>query len=230
MAAKILCGLACVALFGVSDAQTVQGVPAGTNILSGVYVQAGRRAGGANYAQVGVTSYHFDKPGDMYIHCCNQHQQWKLANGKEPPPRKTFLNPTWNQQTRTFSGTVDWTKDEHGHGSTNFEGDVKWEYTMVFNTAFTEITGGAVKMTTVTGRKISQPFTQRTKKTVTATCRTTTTTTTVATTTSTTTTATVTTTTTALAEITLVRVKQKSSGLKNTFLNMYSTFDPNKFK
>ena len=34
----------------------------------------------------------------------------------------------------------------------------------------------------------------------------------------------------ALAEITLVRVKQKSSGLKNTFLNMYSTFDPNKFK
>ena len=57
---------------------------------------------------VGVASYHFDSPGNIYISYEHAPPQWRLDNGDSPPMRKPFLEPAYNTDTRTFTGIIDW--------------------------------------------------------------------------------------------------------------------------
>ena len=59
-------------------------------------------------APEGAASYHFDGPADCYIHYCTamdpEMSAWATDDGKELPLRKTFLNPSFNSESRVFTG------------------------------------------------------------------------------------------------------------------------------
>ena len=86
---------------------------------------------------VGVASYHFESPDECYISYEHAPEQWKLGDGSRPPPRKPFLNPKYDEATRTFTGTIEW---EEG-----FNGDARWEYEMIFSRNFRIIRGGQMQ-------------------------------------------------------------------------------------
>jgi hypothetical protein len=103
-----------------------------TDLLGCVFTQGG---------QVGLASYHF--PIDMgidgaYISYEDAPPTWLLDNGDPPPPRKFFIDPTFDPPTRTFRGIIEWQ-------TSPFSGEVKWEYTMVFSECFSHIVGGGVR-------------------------------------------------------------------------------------
>jgi hypothetical protein len=56
----------------------------------------------------GVASYHFDSPTDCYISYEHAPAQWTLDDGSHPPAKKSFVNPTYDASTRTFTGCIEW--------------------------------------------------------------------------------------------------------------------------
>ena len=56
---------------------------------------------------------------------------WKLDDGSPIPDRKYFQDWSFNVQSRTFKGTVDWPISAKGYS--------KWYYEMIFDSEFNKI-------------------------------------------------------------------------------------------
>ena len=100
-----------------------------SSIMGQAYMQGG---------SLGVASYHFPEIDQAYISYEAAPPQWTLDDGQPPPQQKPFVNPRYDEATRTFTGTIDWSDN-------NFHGDARWEYEMVFSEDFARITGGQVR-------------------------------------------------------------------------------------
>lgn len=99
-----------------------------TTIYDGVYVQG---------QTVGLASYHFSEE-ESYISYESAPLIWRLDDGTPPPEKKPFENASFNLETRTFTGDINWTP-------VSFNGDAKWVYRIVFSEDFMEIESGEVK-------------------------------------------------------------------------------------
>jgi hypothetical protein len=102
-----------------------------TDVVGCVFVQGDR---------AGLASYHFPAGigiSGAYISYEAAPMSWLLDNGQPPSRCKPFLNPTYDADTRTFRGDIEWTESSFG-------GDVKWQYTMVFAADFSSIESGQV--------------------------------------------------------------------------------------
>ena len=84
-----------------------------------------------------VGSYHFDSPDDCYISYVNAPGR-VLGNGEKTPEKKPFLDPKYDEKSRTFTGKIDWTD------SGGFDGADKWIFKMVFQDDFSIICGGEI--------------------------------------------------------------------------------------
>ena len=109
--------------------QYIRAPTAPTTVFGSTYVQFGR---------LGLASYHFRAADDCYISYENAPTSWKLDDGAPPPAVKRFDSPSWDAASRTFTGVIDWSANP-------FQGDVRWEYTIVFSEDFREISGGEVR-------------------------------------------------------------------------------------
>ena len=96
-------------------------------IFGGVYVQGNT---------VGLASYHFEEAGS-YICYSSAPPFWRLDDGTPPPERKPFENSSYDPETRTFRGVVNWSP-------VAFHGDSRWVYRIVFSEDFMAIEGGEV--------------------------------------------------------------------------------------
>jgi len=88
--------------------------------------------------KVGLASYHFENPEECFISYRSAPDDWCLADGSSPPLRKLFESPSYDVESRTFSGTIEW-------GENTFGGDARWKYTMIFSPNFEKISGGTVR-------------------------------------------------------------------------------------
>jgi len=89
---------------------------------------------------LGLASYHFPVDACVegaYISYEAAPPSWFLDNGQPPPRRKPFVNPTFDEETITFRGTIDWSEAAFG-------GDVRWDYTMVLAEEYSHVVGGGV--------------------------------------------------------------------------------------
>lgn len=104
--------------------------PPPTNIFGSVYVQ------GQDYMfhMEGVASYHFNSPDNCFVSYANAPVDWLLDDGSDPPARKPFTEIEYLEESRTFRAAVEW--------QPAFQGDVRWEYEMVFSEDFNRIVGG----------------------------------------------------------------------------------------
>lgn len=93
----------------------------------------------------GIASYHFETPDTCYISYDNAPPDWTLDDGNAPPAQKAFIDPTYDSESRTFRGTIEW--------EVSFGGDAKWEYEMVFADDFSSIIGGQIRSWGPTGRE-----------------------------------------------------------------------------
>jgi len=104
-------------------------------------------------SRVGLASYHFVSPASLdadqpaYVYISYEHPatgQWPpLDNGMPIPPRARFRNVSF-PTPRTFCGEI-WWQEDYG---TTWQGMVKWEYEMTFDTKFCCILTGHVNATT----------------------------------------------------------------------------------
>ena len=100
---------------------------ADTSLFDGtVFIQGGR---------LGLASYHFEPDGAAYISYAHAPTEWLLDDGSHPPAKKPFLSPSYDHETRTFTGVIDWRPAAFG-------GDARWEYEMRFGAELDGITGG----------------------------------------------------------------------------------------
>ena len=114
-----------------------------SSIFGCAYLQGGSK---------GVASYHFVSPEDCYISYASAPSSWRLEDGSAPPARKQFQMPSYEPETRTFRGTIDW-------GDNPFGGSARWEYEMNFSAEFDAITDGAVRFFQLDGsEKDPVPF------------------------------------------------------------------------
>jgi len=107
-------------------------MPPPDTIYGSVYVQ------GASYRPQleGLASYHFRSEGDCYICYGGAPPEWRLDDGSLPPSQKSFCNTSYDVESRTFKGTVEW--------ETTWQDAARWEYEMVFSEDFGHIVGGQV--------------------------------------------------------------------------------------
>lgn len=87
----------------------------------------------------GLASYHFNSEDDCYIsYESPECVMWpSLSDGSRPPSRKPFDHAAYNENTRTFTGIINWSP-------INWEGDAIWIYTMVFPEDFSSIPHGTI--------------------------------------------------------------------------------------
>jgi hypothetical protein len=106
--------------------------PAPTSIFGIVYVQ------GFAYAALleGLASYHFESPTNCYISYASAPALWRLDDGSALPEKKPFTNTSYEADTRTFKGVVEWDPP--------FAGETRWEYEMVFSDDFNRVVGGSM--------------------------------------------------------------------------------------
>ena len=129
----------------------------GTSIWGNVFMQVGT---------VGLASYHFISPGKCiddnaddaddddalhsnshsgaYVYISYEHHrcsQWgNLDDGKPLPPRMSFEDASYDEETRTFRGTIPWFKKYR----TTWNGDASWQYEIVFDSEFLCILSGSI--------------------------------------------------------------------------------------
>ncbi|CAE8648955.1 unnamed protein product [Polarella glacialis] len=87
---------------------------------------------------LGCASYHFDAENDCYVSYASAPETWKLDDGSMPPAKKPFTDASWDPQTRTFRGVIEWAPGQ------KFDGQSRWEYEIVFAEDFFGIIGGSV--------------------------------------------------------------------------------------
>jgi len=96
--------------------------------------------------RVGYASYHFlsstDGEGDNSAYISYEHRScaaWPLLdNGSPVPSRVPFVRQSFDEENRTFSGTIAWMEVYN----TCWQGDKSWQYEIIFDTEFTCITSG----------------------------------------------------------------------------------------
>ena len=96
-------------------------------LFGGIYVQGGTE---------GLASYHFAEQ-ESYISYSAAPFFWRLDDGSPPPVRKPFLNTSYDMETRTFRGIINWSP-------VNWNGNSKWIYRIVFSEDFMTIESGEV--------------------------------------------------------------------------------------
>ena len=104
------------------------------NPFGSIYVQGGT---------IGLASYHFDEDlTQCYISYVRAHNSWRLLDNSRPPNKKFFDGATYNDETRTFYGIINW-------GNNPFrtqENITRWEYNFTFSEDFSHIASGTCKM------------------------------------------------------------------------------------
>uniref|UniRef100_A0A7M5UV84 RING-type domain-containing protein n=1 Tax=Clytia hemisphaerica TaxID=252671 RepID=A0A7M5UV84_9CNID len=101
-----------------------------TNILGSVYIQCDT---------IGLASYHFGTLSNPYIsYESPESDEWELDDGSRPCQKKYFEHHHYDQESRTFTGNIDWTP-------TKFYGEALWKYTMIFSEDFLTIESGNVQ-------------------------------------------------------------------------------------
>merc|ERR1712087_60766 len=94
----------------------------------------------------GVAAYHFQEDGSAFISyesplCAH----WPhLEDGSSPPPRKEFIETSFDQAARVFCGTIDWSP-------TCWQGDRIWRYRMVFSSDLSTMMRGTVEAFSAAG-------------------------------------------------------------------------------
>ena len=73
-----------------------------------------------------------------------------LDNGSQPPSKKYWTDTSFDEQTLTFRGVVDW--------DPTFNGDAKWVYRIQFSEDFAGIIGGEIEATAGDGSLKKTPF------------------------------------------------------------------------
>ena len=93
-------------------------------------------------ALVGLASYHFSDAFSQDLRAWISYEMplpgWKLESGAVPPKTKQFENVAWEEDTRTFRATAEWTPDSFG-------GSQKWVYTFCFSDDYSHIEDGKVE-------------------------------------------------------------------------------------
>lgn len=90
---------------------------------------------------VGIASYHFDAPDDVYIDYRNADAMgWRLGSGASVPAKKPFTDFAIDYENKRFTGTIDWSSDP-------FLDRVSFEYDMHFSDDYSEISGGSIVVT-----------------------------------------------------------------------------------
>jgi len=84
----------------------------------------------------GFASYHLSEL-ESFISYSNAPDNWTLENGEKVPPKKPFLNVSYDNVTRTFTGEIAW--------KIPFGGDTLWKYRLVFSEDFVFIEDGNVQ-------------------------------------------------------------------------------------
>ena len=99
--------------------------------------------------KVGFASYHFVSPNGegvdgSYISYENPAcSNWPpMANGSPVPSRVPFSDISFDETSRTFRGTIPWIN----RYQTTWSGCTSWHYEIVFDTEYTCILSGTVKM------------------------------------------------------------------------------------
>jgi len=124
-----------ISLYSIRDASGVPLAEASvTSLYGGVYVQVGG---------LGIASYHFDNERDCYISYERAPPQWKLDDGSAPPSKVPFEAASFEPETRTFRGTVNWTP--------SFDGDLEWKFSIVFAEDFCCIVDGNIEAVKLSG-------------------------------------------------------------------------------
>ena len=103
-----------------------------TTYMGNVYIQG---------CGVGCASYHFDGADNIYISYSNALSSWELDNGEAFPLVKKFTNIEFDDNNRTFYGTIDWSSPENS----TVDNAKLWVYTMIFSNHYTTIESGTVK-------------------------------------------------------------------------------------
>eukprot|EP00403_Amphidinium_massartii_P041112 CAMPEP_0178450564 /NCGR_PEP_ID=MMETSP0689_2-20121128/43192_1 /TAXON_ID=160604 /ORGANISM="Amphidinium massartii, Strain CS-259" /LENGTH=408 /DNA_ID=CAMNT_0020076039 /DNA_START=20 /DNA_END=1243 /DNA_ORIENTATION=- len=112
-----------------------------STIYGCIFVQSGR---------LGQASYHFDSEDDCYISYAQAPRSWKLDDGNCPPAKKAWCEPRYDPKLYTFTGVVHWDPP--------FQGDVRWDYEVVFAEDLTGVVGGKVVSTSNSGEQSTTPF------------------------------------------------------------------------
>ena len=84
------------------------------------------------------------EPGGSYIMYKNCPDDWRLNSGAKPPERKYWLNPSFDQETLTFTGLIDWSDDPFIDHYWHPFMDHYWQYTIIFSKDLTEIQKGTI--------------------------------------------------------------------------------------
>jgi len=85
---------------------------------------------------LGKASYHFTTEEGCYISYESAPPNWLLSDGSRLPAKKFFSETSWDPETRTFRGRVDWDPP--------FNGVTRWDYEMVFSEDLSKIVDGSV--------------------------------------------------------------------------------------
>ncbi|CAK9058363.1 unnamed protein product [Durusdinium trenchii] len=105
-----------------------------------IFVQSGK---------IGLASYHFDSLEDCYISYAAAPSSWRLDDGNPPPERKSWTEVSYDEETRTFRGLIEW--------DPAFHGTHKWVYRIEFSEDFAGIIGGEIISHSQEGTQI-KPF------------------------------------------------------------------------
>ncbi|CAJ1346665.1 unnamed protein product [Effrenium voratum] len=104
--------------------------PGAADMVGQVYIQDG---GG-----LGSASYHFEPQGSYISYESALSTAFSpLDDGSQPPATKAFENTSFDKDTQTFRGTINW-------APRSWRGDQRWEYEMVFSADYESIVGGGV--------------------------------------------------------------------------------------
>eukprot|EP00418_Pyrodinium_bahamense_P080066 CAMPEP_0179063788 /NCGR_PEP_ID=MMETSP0796-20121207/27618_1 /TAXON_ID=73915 /ORGANISM="Pyrodinium bahamense, Strain pbaha01" /LENGTH=315 /DNA_ID=CAMNT_0020760725 /DNA_START=185 /DNA_END=1132 /DNA_ORIENTATION=+ len=88
----------------------------------------------AQFDRLGYASYHFDSPEDCYISYERADPSWTTDDGSPLPGKKPFRDVSYDGDTRTFRGAVNW--------ETLCDGQACWEYELTFSEDFSAIVAG----------------------------------------------------------------------------------------
>mmetsp|Transcript_32775 Transcript_32775/g.59920 ORF Transcript_32775/g.59920 Transcript_32775/m.59920 type:complete len:370 (+) Transcript_32775:56-1165(+) len=116
--------------------------PAVESIYGCIFVQAGK---------LGAASYHFDSEEDCYISYADAPPFWLLDDGNTPPVKKPWSEAVYDKESLTFTGVIHWDPP--------FQGDVRWDYEIVFAEDLSGVVGGKVVSTAASGSRSQTPFT-----------------------------------------------------------------------
>jgi hypothetical protein len=133
-----------ISLFASVDIATGEPLkkPAVSTPFGTVFLQGG---------EAGVAAYHFDAPDACYISYESAPAAWKLDDGSPLSGRKAFVNPAYDESTRTFTGTIEW-------APATIDGNARWVYMMTFSESLNIISSGVIRQFKLDGTLSNEQF------------------------------------------------------------------------